>query len=270
MKKVSFIFIETSCICQRDYFIGNSTENPIQLTGGNRIIPSTCVKCTPGLVSSNDRSRCMTCTNGQVDLEKKDCKCLENQIIVENFVNNTKSCFTCPENQIPGPINSVYKTECLKCNEGEMFQIVGSFASCVCLNNYQRAGDRCVPIDEMQNILSKYSSLVARNLLFDYIDYSEETLISEKLNKRNSAINSITGETSVVKIEKINVNSDLIEYYFYDNVYNCLKAINVTESCQILANLCVIAMYDEANPTCLVYNLINSSKNRLPANINNE
>ena len=49
----------------------------------------------------------------------------------------------------------------------------------------------------------------------------------------------------------------LIDYYFYDNVYNCLKAINNTESCQILANLCVITLYDETNPVCIIYNLIN-------------
>lgn len=45
------------------------------------------------------------------------------------------------------------------------------------------------------------------------------------------------------------VNSDLISYYYYNATLGCLQ-FDDPNSCQLLANLCVIQMYNEDTKVC--------------------
>lgn len=58
-------------------------------------------------------------------------------------------------------------------------------------------------------------------------------------------------------------SSDTIDYLYLKSGYECMK-YSTPISCQILANLCVLQLYDQNNPICKLYNYINNLKPSIP------
>ncbi len=251
--------------------LANNTQiDAITLPNNNKIIPHTCIKCPSGFVSSFDKRSCMTCNSTEIDPQTNDCKCSENQIIEENPFENVKYCRNCTENETPAPLESNLKTFCFKCPEGQFLQKSGNVFICSCFINYVKTGSRCFPQGQIDVISSRFPSLSARNIIFKYLDYSENTSIYNSLKKTTTTVSGLQGGESTVtsvtdKLTESTVISDLIDYLYLDNANSCLHRDNTT-ACQVLANLCVLQMYDETNPICAIYNTINNSKERYDQN----
>lgn len=264
------LIIETDCNCKSLFRLANNTQvDAIALPSSNRIIPSSCLKCPDGTVSSFDRRSCMTCST-EIDPITNDCKCAENQFVEENPYENIKYCKNCTENETPAPLESNLKTYCFKCPEGQFLQKSGNVYICTCFNNYVKTGSRCFPQNQIEVITSRFPSLSGRNIVFKYLDYSEDTSIYEGLQKTSNTVSGLQGgeSTNTVTTDKpkeSTVISDLIDYLYLDNANSCLNRDNST-ACQVVANLCVLQMYNEANPICSLYNTINNSKERYDTN----
>lgn len=106
---------------------------------------------------------------------------------------------------------------------------------CACdLTTYITAGDECVPIADSTVITTNYPVNIAKSL-----QYSNEETIDK----------NIDGIITVA-------SSDLFDQLYLKSGYECLKNIE-SQSCQALANLCVLQLYDQNNPVCKLYNYIN-------------
>lgn len=242
----------------------DTSATPILLNNGNNIIPSNCIKCNNNKVSSFDRTKCMICINNKTNQKTNDCLCESNQIIVEDIYNFRKTCVNCTENEVPAPFDSDVKTFCFSCGEGKIIQKSGNIYLCVCKLNYISAGERCISQDQANVLTSRYPPISARNLNFKNLDYSEGTSIYRSIISNSNALSGLTTGVNTGlsnQLTEITIVSDFINYLFLDSSYACLNADN-SSACEIIANLCVLQMYDEANPICTLYNTINNSKDR--------
>jgi hypothetical protein len=217
----------------------------------------------------------MNCTNAIISKKTQDCGCLPNQYLQENINKQTKTCVSCSFNEIPFPFDSDIKTRCVSCPQGMEFDPLNNLNGCVCLKDYTKTIHECVSQTLLDPITSKYPPVASRIILYDQVDNSEGTSIFEKnkeerlaieninsnlnsgKNTNNFALNSDSSENA----KTITIISSMINYYYLDSAFNCLYYENI-KSCQNLANLCVIQMYDESNPVCILYNTINNSKER--------
>lgn len=212
-------------------------------------------------MSSFDRRYCLTCSNANIDSTSLTCGCASNQIIVEDLFTETMKCQDCPSGTTAAPLGSNIRTYCYDCGEGKVLSQSGTVNTCICDENYVSAGPRCILSTNAQIITSSYPVLTARTLTFNYMDYSEGTSIYDDLQSKSSSVSSLGTSTSTAQnVDSITISSDLINYLYLDNSYSCLNLNNST-ACEVLANLCVLQMYDESNPACSLYLVINNSKN---------
>lgn len=205
--------------------------------GTGNIQAPTCVTCPENSASSLDRSRCIACPNG-VDPLSLECACPKGYAVTEiNSVGQyitTKSCIQCPAGAYPGPTGPVYN--CIACPPGKNYDTTTNPWTCKCdLTTYVAAGDTCISIADSQFITTNYPVNVAKSLTFNN---------EEKENK------DVDGTIAIA-------NSDTIDYLYLKSGYECLRYSNV-QSCQALANLCVLQLYDVNNPICKLYIYINN------------
>lgn len=145
---------------------------------------------------------------------------------------STKECYECPTGTYPGPSGPVYA--CVACPEGMSYDTSQNPWKCTCdLTLYIASGGTCVSISESQTITSNYPVNSAKT-----IQFTDEEL-------QNSSDGTIT------------INSDTIDYLYLNSGYQCLKDVN-SRYCQILANLCVLQMYDQTNVVCKLYLYLNN------------
>ncbi len=181
----------------------------------------------------------MSCQLGiEINPETGECDCPENHAILEKNITtntyfNTKICELCPEGTFPGPTGPVYA--CEACSKGKVYDTNLNPWACTCNKTITiEAGDYCVPIQGSQLITSTYPPNIAKSLQFGNL---------ENIDK---------GVDGVVTI----ANSDTFDQLYLKNGYECLQNINA-KSCQVLANLCVLQMYDYESQACRLYNYIN-------------
>jgi meckelin len=205
----------------------------------NNIQLPKCEKCPNGAAASLDRSRCIICPQG-VDLSSGECLCPANSAVIEKDIAGsyltTKQCLICPLGSFPGPSQPVYS--CKACPIGKIYDTNVKPWKCSCdLASFVTAGDTCISITESQFITTNYPVNIAKSLSFN----NEETLDK-----------NIDGQLTIA-------SSDTIDYLYLKSGYECMKYSNPI-SCQILANLCVLQLYDLNNPICKLYNYINNLK----------
>jgi len=156
--------------------------------------------------------------------------------------NPVKECFQCPNATYPGGTNSVY--ECRQCPEGKIYDKNFNPWKCSCnLTSFLEAGDKCIPISDSQKIISDYPINIAKSIQYTNVETIDKT---------------VDGISSVA-------SSDTFDYLYLKSGYDCLKRTNML-SCQTLANLCVLQMYDQTNPVCKLYNYINDLRPALATN----
>jgi hypothetical protein len=175
------------------------------------------------------------------EIEKGECKCPINYIIQEkdilvDILLPYKQCKECPPDSYPGPDGPVY--ECKACPYGKIYEKNRNPWECLCdLTQYTTAGDICIPITESIFLTSNYPITTAKSITLNYAE------TSDPLQDSTIAVSS----------------SDTVDYLYLKSGYKCLKESNV-ESCNTLANICVLQMYDLNNPACKLYNYINGLK----------
>lgn len=99
------------------------------------------------------------------------------------------------------------------------------------------AGDICIPLQDSIFFTTTYPVNTAKSLTFDFAETSDPL------------------QDSVISV----ASSDTIEYLYLKSGYKCLKESDI-ESCQTLANICVLQLYDLENSACKLYKYINSLK----------
>ena len=58
------------------------------------------------------------------------------------------------------------------------------------------------------------------------------------------------------------MNSYVMSCYFQEAAYLCIQEKNI-KSCQVLANLCVLTLYNMSHPACSIYNTVMLSKSAI-------
>lgn len=178
----------------------------------------------------------MSCPN-EINEQTGECQCNTDEAVVEkdqqgNYLE-TKICKKCSSNSLIDKQNIMY--ECKECPSNKIADNTNQPPTCRCdLSTTTTAGDECLPNEEAQFITVTYPVNLAKSISFSF----EETFDSEA-----------DGTLSVA-------SSDTIEYLYLKSAYDCLKGIS-NESCNALANLCVIQMYDKENVICKFYNYLN-------------
>jgi hypothetical protein len=215
------------------YVLQNSTNTIIT----NSVTAAKCVECAAGSASSIDRSRCISCPQG-VDKQTGECLCPSNSAVIEKDVAGqyltTKQCLSCPTGAYPGPSAPVYY--CQACPPGQIYDTNQKPWRCQCdLTGYVAAGDTCVSITDSQYITTNFPVNIAKSMTFS----NEEGVDKDK-----------DGTITIA-------SSDTIDFLYLKSGFDCLKN-STPKSCQTLANLCVLQLYDQNNPICKLYTYINN------------
>jgi hypothetical protein len=149
---------------------------------------------------------------------------------------DSKECFKCADNTYPGPPLPVYN--CKACPDGQTYDKTSTPWKCSCvLSNQVAAGDECLPLSDSQIITNLYPVIVAKSLTFNNIETADSNV--------DSALTI--------------ANSDTIEFLYLKSAYHCISNLEA-KSCQVLANLCVLQLYDQNNPICKLYQYIYNSR----------
>ena len=122
-----------------------------------------------------------------------------------------------------------------------MFHDPNQDYKCTCQNpRYTQAGDMCFLTSEVNSVLRQYSA--------------NSRMVYSNINTGGK-----TGQSSIVS------NSDSITYLYTKAAMNCNKG-NIQE-CHVLANLCVLNLYDvESSPCRLLINIVKNSPENALAN----
>jgi hypothetical protein len=129
--------------------------------------------------------------------------------------------------------------ECIACPKGKIYDTTSTPWRCACdLSNQVAAGGECISIADSQFITNSYPINIANSLTFENVETS----------------NSNVDSTLTI------ANSDTFDYLYLKSAHQCLESLD-NKSCQVLANLCVLQLYDTTNPVCSLYQHINNARN---------
>lgn len=241
MNQVRFLIIlkENTCICDRSSIERYSLNNLIpdfESLFRNR----ECQKCPNNLLSSNDKKVCMGCSSGVLNSDTGDCRCNQEEIIVEKDNNGLyltdKVCSKCSTNEFQffGPSVPVY--ECKKCEINKVYNKNRIPWLCECNTDlFLEFGGECINRNEATFLNTQFPSAGASSVLMSDAE---------------------TSQPKVLTSDTISESATMRELYF-KNAFKCLKDKN-KKACQTLANLCVLQMYDLRNEICKTYQFINN------------
>ncbi len=162
---------------------------------------------------------------------------LQEREILSGKLLETKICNLCPNETFPGPTGPVYS--CQACEYGKVYDKNRNPWECQCdLSRFVSAGDICIPLFESLLITGSFPVNTAKSLTFTLAETNDPL------------------QDSVISV----ASSDTIEFLYLKSGYKCLKESDI-QSCNALANICVLQMYDKENSACMLYNYINGLKN---------
>eukprot|EP00981_Chlorochromonas_danica_P008890 scaffold2338_cov184-Ochromonas_danica.AAC.1 len=199
-----------------------------------------CTSCaSQGLASFSDNSGCVGCDSTTTGLQAStgDCACASGKVLIErDVVGNkltNKTCLSCPtgtlvvtsDTVIAGKSYTGSRYQCQSCPDPLMtMSLVNGVYSCKCPTGYTITG--VSGIGEQSCILTTLAS---------------------------SFLSLVTTASAVSYSQSgITVNSLTIQHYYVSAVSYCTfygKALDSTY-CQILANLCVLQLYDQSTIPC--------------------
>lgn len=180
----------------------------------------------------------MSCSSG---INNGECICdsgyaIQEKDPISGKFYTTKKCIQCPSDGYPGPNGPVYA--CKLCPYGKIYDKNRNPWLCTCdLTSFVTAGDICIPTAESLPITTSYPVNTAKTLKFNFAETTDPL------------------QDSVISVS----SSDTIEYLYLKSGYKCLKESDI-ESCNALANICVLQMYDVENSACALYKYINKLK----------
>lgn len=213
------------CICDKGYAKTPETRDTRKFE---------CYKCEGNSAPSSDKYICQKCSGTPVDGE---CPCTKtNGVLIEKELNGeykeTKECLSCSDNMYPG----VGQYSCESC-PNLMIRDEDNDYVCICSgNDYTYSMNSCVKNSDISSVFGlEYVSGDVFNSIYNFIDssagFSSETITS----------------------------SATYAYFYYKAADDCGNR-NSVKGCQILANLCVLSLYNnEKNSQCKLYEKITNS-----------
>lgn len=185
-----------------------------------------CEACDSGLIPSSDQYKCQKCP-GIVDSTVSECVCPSGQALEELGQDGTyldsKQCVPCASDTYQGP----YSIGCLACPSSGMNRTAENSYTCQCETGYTAAGPLCLLQTSLTPVEGQYPLAQAHQ-----VTYTEHE--------------STTGEGTYTISA-----SDTFDYYFYQSASGCMNS--VPSSCQALANLCVLQVYNGQTDVCQLY-----------------
>ena len=197
--------------------------------------------CSNGQVANREKTKCMTCPKG-ISSTNGDCQCESGFAIQEkdsdgNYLDG-KICLQCPEGQYQGNTPNIPVYECAKCPENKIYNKNTIPWKCECdVTNYIEYGGECLDKIEANFLNSEFATAAASSILMS----DAETI-----------------NPFVLTQETIS-ESDTIQYFYLKSAFKCLKEQD-NKSCQILANICVLQLYDLQTVPCQLYKFINDKQ----------
>jgi hypothetical protein len=159
--------------------------------------------------------------------ERGSCKCPEKQIFVETTQPDGTlqiSCRACPSGEYAGP-----GWECKKCPHFAMSygepDSAGQYA-CTCKAGYAPRGDGCV--NEVDLAAAKRLNPLTPDITYRSLQFADGSPDARK---------------------PASVSSAVFSHYLAEAAVGCWKD-GVPRFCQVLANLCVLTLYDQGSPAC--------------------
>ena len=237
------LFQELSCVCDSlsiiSYLNNEETDESII---SNLIKIKSCIRCPSGQVASRNHKLCMGCSEG-ISESYKDCICQSGYVIIEQNSEtgeylDEKICKECPEGTYPGESTNKGIYNCAPCEYGKIYNKNTIPWRCECdINLYSEYGGECLNKDEANFLNTQFPTASA---------------------------SSVTMVDSEVALSEINISeSDPISYLYLKSGFNCLKSSDI-KSCQTLANLCVLHIYDFRKIPCSLFKFINDLLPSLP------
>lgn len=197
-----------------------------------------CISCGTG-ASTQDDYTCAQCPSG-IEIATNECACdsADYEIIDEKSDSGTylgtKQCVACSPTYYPGP----NFFECEACpDRTNMERNVINYA-CQCKSGFLESGDACVSTDQLSDINNDYLTAAAFTVIYNY---AEST--------------SGTGAISLTQ-------SDTYSYFYYKSARDCNDGH--AKSCQTLANLCVLQLYNLNTEACNLYKALGVGKISMP------
>jgi meckelin len=222
---------QTSCACTNGTFSANASAIGFK-TG--------CTTCPTGSAPSANGARCVLCPT-TVNTVTGDCTCALGSVPIDvdstgTFLT-TKVCVACNVIGATGlavvlPTNTVRYTSCPVCPYGMYYDNVTAIA-CVCnttAGQFQSAAGNCVLGSDVNSTTSAYPLSTA--YAFTYFDINDPS----------------QGATSTFDLPQSATIS-----YFYNKVAVGCVVYGDPQSCQSLANLCVLVLYNEQQTICKLY-----------------
>ena len=147
-----------------------------------------------------------------------------------------KLCSPCNSSSYAGPNNRpIYSCDVCPL-EGQVYTQTTIPWTCSCVTTfYTSSHDICLINTDVQTISTSYPLESARTINYDYVETSGSSL----------------GQVTVVI-------SDTYNYLYYDAAVGC-EVYRNPEKCQVLANLCVLQMYNERTLVCSLFQNILST-----------
>lgn len=219
----------------------------------------SCATCSPK-AAYRDNSACVACdaTTSGYSSKVQDCECpVASPLLIEtdNQGNKlaSKTCGSCPEGSqvittssttIAGVKYTKDLYQCQYCPDQDLMEmtISNGVYRCSCIAGYTLVGDERVGSQ----------SCVSTELSSIYSSAAQSTAITvEYFGKFSSTVTSLT-----------------FKHFFLDAATKC-SYYSISESvryCQILANLCVLQMYDDTSSVCQIHQTLINARSFVTTN----
>ena len=222
------IYIGVSCKCPAEMI----KDDP------NRF-PFNCTACADTEGPNEKQTECLECdtSNGNMQVLNGQCVCAAGfraatfNDLGALFTNangeNVISCLPCPAGEFRGPATkSIW--QCEACPDPNQ-EWVDQF--CICKDGYQEAGDTCITNAQRDELLD-------RGFIEDGLEYKIDYNNIKQVGREG--VSSVTEE------------SDVFKYYYLQSAVGCTVDQDLRQ-CQILANLCVLQLYNEKTIACRLF-----------------
>ena len=134
-------------------------------------------------------------------------------------------CEACPTNEYKGPaIKSIW--QCEACPDPAMIYTSGN--TCECGEGYIRGGDSCVTVEQR-------TELIGDGFIENSLEFKVEYNNVKQLDRDGS--------------QTIAQYSDVFDYFYLQSAVGC-RFNDDQRMCQVLANLCVLQLYNEKTLAC--------------------
>ena len=207
----------------------SNAESPfaIDFTCSDQVFDISSLSCTAcdataELVASSDKSTCLPCdadSNAVYNASTLQCQCpADNEYLVD--LEDEIACNPCPTDHAVS-LSTGNRYECLLCESPKFIDSANKF-QCRCPADTHvstLSGDGCVTLENATYISNIYD---------------------------------LTASTAISYPTATIAHSELFEHYFLDSAVRCKLYSDMT-SCQILANLCALTLFNKQHNSCQLF-----------------